>query len=60
MKHIFTACTYKTPTNKLENVYDDYGFMGYEGVTKYVEEQIKDNDKFVLYNLNGHAIVIKL
>ncbi len=41
-------------------VYDDYGFMGCDGVTKYVEEQMPFKDRIVLHNLNGHAIVLKL
>jgi O-methyltransferase len=41
-------------------VYDDYGFEGCDGITKYVNEQMPMNDRFVFYNLNGHAIIIKL
>lgn len=41
-------------------VYDDYGFMGCDGITKYVDEQMKLKDRLVIYNLNGHAIVIKI
>lgn len=41
-------------------VYDDYGFIGCDGVTKCVEEQMAFNDRLVLHNLNGHATVIKL
>ena len=40
-------------------VYDDYGFKACEGITKYVNEQVTESDRLVLYNLNGHAIVIK-
>ena len=40
-------------------VYDDYGFQTCQGITKYVNEQIAEEDRVVLYNLNGHAIVIK-
>jgi O-methyltransferase len=40
-------------------VYDDYGFRGCEGITKYVNEQVSDVDRMVLHNLNGHAVVIK-
>jgi O-methyltransferase len=40
-------------------VYDDYGFRGCEGITKYVNEQLTERDRLVLHNLNGHAIVIK-
>ncbi len=41
-------------------VYDDYGFYGCDGITKYVEEQIPYKDRLVIHNLNGHAIIIKL
>jgi O-methyltransferase len=40
-------------------VYDDYGFKGCQGITKYVNEQVSESDRLVLHNLNGHAIVIK-
>lgn len=40
-------------------VYDDYGFKGCEGITKYVNEQLPENDRLVVHNLNGHALVIK-
>ena len=40
-------------------VFDDYGFKGCEGVTKYVNEQATESDRLMLHNLNGHAIVIK-
>ncbi len=38
-------------------VYDDYGFDKCSGVTRHVNEL---TDRLVLYNLNGHAIVIKI
>jgi O-methyltransferase len=41
-------------------VYDDYGFVTCDGITKYVEEQMVCKDRMVIHNLNGHAIVIKL
>lgn len=40
-------------------VYDDYGMQSECGITKYVNEQIPQCDRLVLYNLNGHGIVIK-
>jgi hypothetical protein len=40
-------------------VYDDYGFGGCDGIAKYVDEQIGMEDRLVIYNLNGHAIIIK-
>lgn len=44
-------------------VFDDYGFSGCEGVTEYVNEMmanrlISESFRFI-YNLNGHAILIK-
>jgi len=41
-------------------VYDDYGFHGCIGITKYVEEQYHNPDRIILHNLNGHAVVIKI
>jgi len=41
-------------------VYDDYGFGGCEGIRKHVEEQMMCRDRFVVHNLNGHAIILKL
>ena len=41
-------------------VFDDYGFHTCEGVTSYVNEQKNKSDRFVVHNLNGHAVMIKL
>lgn len=41
-------------------IFDDYGFHTCDGITKYVNEQKKLNDRMVVYNLNGHALMIKL
>lgn len=41
-------------------LYDDYGFFGCDGITKFVEEERLKKDRLVIHNLNGHAIVIKL
>jgi O-methyltransferase len=41
-------------------IYDDYGFRSTLGVTKYVDEQRPLEDRIVIHNLNGHAVVIKL
>ncbi len=41
-------------------VYDDYGFNGCDGITKYVNEQKILKDRLVIHNLNGHAIIMKL
>lgn len=40
-------------------VYDDYGFEGCAGVTRYVDEQASGPDRVVVRNLNGHAVVVK-
>jgi len=39
-------------------IFDDYGFWGCEGITEFVNE-IDLSDATVIYNLNGHALVIK-
>ncbi len=41
-------------------VFDDYGFYGCDGITRYVEEQMACTDRLVIHNLNGHAIILKL
>ncbi len=41
-------------------VFDDYGFSFCAGIKRFVNEQAADADKLVLYNLNGHAIVVKI
>ena len=41
-------------------VSDDYGFMGCEGITKFINEERKKKDRLVIHNLNGHAIIIKI
>ncbi len=41
-------------------VFDDYGFGGCDGVTHFVNEERNKEDRLVIHNLNGHAIVVKL
>lgn len=41
-------------------VYDDYGFIGTNGVTRFVNEEALKKDRLVIHNLNAHGIVIKL
>jgi O-methyltransferase len=41
-------------------VYDDYGFPRTSGITRHVDEHRDDADRVTLYNLNGHAIVVKV
>jgi O-methyltransferase len=40
-------------------VYDDYGFSGCDGVQKHVDEQRSLDDRVVIHNLNGHAVIVK-
>jgi O-methyltransferase len=41
-------------------IFDDYGFFGCEGVTRYVHELRDLLQEFVfLHNLNGHAVFVK-
>ena len=41
-------------------VFDDYGFRGCEGITRLVHELASDPRFFVYFNLNGHAVMLKL
>jgi O-methyltransferase len=41
-------------------VYDDYGFKVCEGIRQFVDEQRALRDRRVIYNLNGHGLVLKL
>jgi len=41
-------------------VFDDYGFHTTTGVTTYVNEQKNMSDRAIIYNLNGHAVIIKI
>lgn len=40
-------------------IFDDYGFWGCEGVTKFINE-LELADASIVHNLNGHALVIKV
>ena len=40
-------------------VFDDYGFYGCEGVTRYVDEIRSMPDAFFSHNLTGHAVLAK-
>ena len=40
-------------------VFDDYGFLGCEGVTEYVDSLRSRTDCTVVGNANGHGVVIK-
>jgi O-methyltransferase len=40
---------------------DDYGFTGCEGVTTYCDDELRQNKDFsFVYNLNGHAVFVKI
>ena len=41
-------------------VFDDYGFVECEGVTRFVNEQRGHTDRRFVHNLNGHGIFVKL
>lgn len=41
-------------------VFDDYGFYSCTGVARFVDEMRGLADRLVIYNVNGHAIVVKL
>lgn len=41
-------------------VYDDYGSEECPGIRKHVGEQMKLKGRIIFYNLNGHAITVKL
>jgi O-methyltransferase len=40
-------------------VFDDYGFIGCDGVTRCVDEFKTRSDMLYVHNLNGHALLIK-
>ena len=40
-------------------IYDDCGSQRCPGVSRFINEQINNTDRFTIYNLNGHAITIK-
>jgi O-methyltransferase len=40
-------------------VFDDYGFVGCEGVTRCVDEFRARTDMIYVHNINGHALLIK-
>lgn len=41
-------------------VFDDYGFQPCDGVTRFVNEERNKKDRLVIYNLNGHAVLVKI
>jgi O-methyltransferase len=41
-------------------VFDDYGFYGCEGVTKFCNELKNRRDLIFTHNLNGHAVFFKI
>jgi len=41
-------------------IYDDFGYIDTDGIIKFVNEEKAKPDRVVTYNLNGHAVEIKL
>ena len=41
-------------------VFDDYGFVGCEGITRCVDDMRHRGNVFYFNNLNGHAVLIKM
>jgi O-methyltransferase len=41
-------------------VFDDYGFLGCEGITIFCQELQNRQDLVFIHNINGHAIFIKI
>jgi len=41
-------------------VFDDYGYPTCTGITRYVNGQKNRKDRIIFYNINGHAIMVKL
>jgi O-methyltransferase len=41
-------------------IFDDYGFSSTDGITNFVNEQQNLEDRIIVHNLNGHAIMIKI
>jgi O-methyltransferase len=40
-------------------IFDDYGFDRCNGIARLVDRYMNYNDRIIIYNLNGHAIMIK-
>jgi O-methyltransferase len=40
-------------------VFDDYGYLGCDGIRKLVDEYADSRDRFFSHNLNGHAVFVK-
>jgi O-methyltransferase len=40
-------------------VFDDYGMHGCEGIIRFLEEQRRRPDRLLIYNLNGHGLLLK-
>ncbi len=41
-------------------VYDDFGYIDTDGIIKFIKEEKQKPDRLITYNLNGHAVEIKL
>lgn len=41
-------------------VYDDFGYIDTDGIIKFIKEEKLKPDRWITYNLNGHAVEVKL
>jgi len=57
-KDVFEAVWGNMPRGGIV-AFDDYGFCGCDGITRYVNE-LAGTDKTLIHNLNGHAVVVKI
>jgi O-methyltransferase len=57
-KQILEWCTPKMSKGGVI-IFDDYGFLSTDGITKLVNEATNRQDFLLIYNLNGHAILVK-
>jgi O-methyltransferase len=58
-KDVFTWVASRLPLHGVV-VFDDYGFRGCEGITRLVHELAEDERFFTYFNLNGHAVMLKV
>ena len=41
-------------------VFDDYGGLLTNGISKLVDDEYVKKDRIVIHNLNGHALMVKV
>lgn len=59
-KNTFEYCWEKVSINGMV-VFDDYGYSSTEGVTTFINQVVMQiPDALVIYNMGGHAVVIKI